>query len=106
MKVRIQGSRLRYRLKQFEVAAFKEDHVVKDELRFGDHPQECIQFTLEATSDQKISADFECGKISVKIPHHVANKWTDTDMVGLEETVISKQGKSIYILIEKDFECI
>ena len=106
MKVRIQGNSLRFRLKQFEVEAFKQHHFVKEEVVFGQGSLSRLQFILCAAAAADIQINYGAGKVTVSIPLPVAEEWTGTDMVGMEEKVKLDSGEVIRVLIEKDFKCL
>jgi len=105
MKVRISGNKLRLRLKQFEVAAFRETGMVTEKMLFGPEVQQQLQFVLKK-GDNKFVIEQSGTLIQVYVPATVADRWTSTDDVGFEEAITTNHRSEIVLLVEKDFECV
>jgi len=106
MKIRIQGNSIRFRLKQFEVEAFKEKGTVKEIIAFGDEEQDRLQFILQTGEEEKFSLEQDRMMIRLNLPKRIADEWTNTEMVGFEEKLRTSKGKEIRLLVEKDFQCL
>jgi hypothetical protein len=104
MKIRIQGNSIRFRLKQFEVQALSEKKSVKEVISFGDEEKDQLQFVLQVVED-KFSLDQNITIVQLNVPEKV-NEWTQTELVGFEQKIITTKGKEINILVEKDFKCL
>jgi hypothetical protein len=105
MKLRIQGNSLRLRLSQSEVAQFSKTGFVEDSIQFA--PGTSFSYALESMS--KLSAPqalFSNGWLRVQIPGVEATKWACSDRVSLSGDQPLESGKSLAILIEKDFQCL
>jgi hypothetical protein len=105
MKIRIQGNSIRFRLKQFEVQALSEKKSVKEVISFGDEEKDQLQFVLQVVED-KFSLDQNITIVQLNVPEKVVNEWTQTELVGFEQKIITTKGKEINILVEKDFKCL
>jgi hypothetical protein len=106
MKIRIQGSSIRFRLKQFEVQDFKEKGIVQERIAFGDATEDQLHFILRATDEQNLSIEQHGTTIQLNVPKELKEDWTNTDRVGFEERLITTKGKQITVLVEKDFKCL
>jgi hypothetical protein len=105
MKVRINGNKLRLRLKQFEVKSFQEKGTVSETMSFGTGDDQQLKFVM--TKGGNTFAVSQSGThIQITVPASVADNWTSTGMVGFEETVTANHGGQIALLVEKDFECV
>jgi len=51
-------------------------------------------------------AIFESNRICVQVPRPIARNWGGGDAVGINHLQDVGQGKTLEILIEKDFECL
>jgi hypothetical protein len=101
MKIRIRGNSIRLRLTQTEIDLFSKTGLVSDTLDFGDGKK--LIYTLEKTDAPELSASFENNTIRTFFPGNRVFEWTKTDMVGLDN---SQEKKPLYILVEKDFQCL
>ncbi len=99
MKLRIQGSSLRLRLTQSEVARFAEAGRVEDAVEFA--PNVRLTYALERSSEtHSPRALYQHGSLRVQIPPAEADNWANTDRVGISG------GEGIRIAVEKDFKCM
>jgi hypothetical protein len=54
----------------------------------------------------EVFASFEGDAVRVVIPAQVANRWTDTDDVGIQASQPIGDDLRLELLIEKDFQCL
>ena len=107
MKLRIKGNSLRLRLSQSEVKRVAEEGRVEETVEFGLIAHQKMRYALQSdplASD--IYATFENGAITVCIPEHAAKSWATSNQVGLEREQNVGDGKTLKLLIEKDFQCL
>lgn len=105
MKVRINGNKLRLRLKQFEVKSFEETGTVSETMSFGPGDDQQLIFVM-TKGDNAFTITQSRTHILIEVPAAVADNWTSTGMVGFEETITANYGRQIMLLVEKDFECV
>ncbi|MCW3114026.1 MAG: hypothetical protein JWR18_2422 [Segetibacter sp.] len=106
MKVRISGNNIRFRLKQSEVKTFRQEGRVSQVTAFGFAPDDTLSFTLLASPGNVFNISKSPNAVSVEVPETIREKWTATDMVGFEEKIETGKGKTITVLVEKDFTCL
>ena len=106
MKIRIAGSSIRFRLKQPEVKMFSQQQSITEIIEFGMSRPDQLRFVLKAANADQLSIAFDEHTITLNVPQQLINEWTTTDLVGFEETVKAKDGKTIKVLVEKDFACL
>jgi hypothetical protein len=106
MKVRILGNSIRFRLKKPEVSQFERFGKVTEITAFGPEAADQIRFVLKTHSGSELALDFHANTTTVKIPPALAKQWTETELVGFDGKVDTGKGKTISILVEKDFACI
>lgn len=100
MKLRIQDNSIRFRLSQTDVHKLVHDGMVSSSCQF---PINSLKYTIlhnELTSSLK--ADFLEKEIKVRIPSSLVNGWDQDDRVGFA----AYDTNGLYILIEKDFQCL
>jgi uncharacterized protein DUF7009 len=103
MKIRMQGNSIRLRLSQTEVLQLQQSGRVAGRVEFG---TTTLTYALEKSPAKTMNARFAEGKVTVFVPEAKAEEWASTDLVGLEHTTDLGTGKSLRILVEKDFKCL
>ena len=104
MKIRIKGNSIRIRLTRPEVDYFREAGSIEEKTEFGNS---VLTYTLIKDSSAKnFSAAFNENKIILSIPEVLANEWTETALVGIENELDIGGGKKLFLLVEKDFKCL
>jgi len=107
MKLRMKNNSVRLRLTQGEVARFDETGVVEETIEFGGETGEQFIYALEKhPENEEIKAQFENNRITVFVPKQIADRWTRTEQVGIENAQAIAGGKTLRLLIEKDYACL
>lgn len=104
MKIRIKDNSLRLRLTQSEVEAIHKEGEVECSIDFLDAS---LHYSLKRDDVREIGASFNNNHIKVVLPEVDANEWACNEQkVGLEHLQKMDDGKSLKILVEKDFACL
>ncbi|XZF14908.1 DUF7009 family protein [Chitinophagaceae bacterium MMS25-I14] len=104
MKIRIKGNSVRYRLSKTDVANFMANSYIEEHTSFG--VSELI-YALQQTPDTtELTATFDDGKIIMYAPCRLVEGWAENDTVGFEAYMPLPGGDTLYLLLEKDFQCI
>lgn len=98
MKLRVRGSTLRLRLTKPEVDALVTKGLVEE---FAEFPANARLRYAVAVEGAKVSASFDSSGVVIRIPRAEADRWRDSDEVGIEGT----DGPT-RILVEKDWACV
>ncbi len=106
MKLRIKGNTLRLRLSQNELNIFSKTGVVSNSVSFGPGINRTLTYTIISFDGNNIDVNFDQNKIEVCIPHQEANIWASSDIVSLNNSLLVNDGQELFILIEKDFQCL
>lgn len=107
MKLRIKGNSLRLRLLQKELAALDADGEISETMSLGLAPEEGLVYTLRASeSADSLQAQFTNNQITVHIPARVVGELVSTERVGIDSTQEVAGGKTLFLLVEKDFKCL
>jgi hypothetical protein len=104
MKLRIKGNSLRLRLSKSDVAALAEKGIVSDQISFG-----FLSLTYELKTNsgiEKLQAFFSNDVISVHINESFAKAWKDNEVIGITGMQQIKNGETLKLLVEKDFQCL
>ncbi len=102
MKIRIKENTLRYRLSKSEVAKLVEDGMIEERTEFINT---VLIYTICETEKECLSADFIQNKITLYVPKKALQEWANTDEVGIDFRMPLINGKTLYLLLEKDFKC-
>ena len=104
MKLRIKGNSLRLRLSKTDVQQLAETGKVFDKISFG---VEQLAYTLKAAEEIKIpEVSFSINNIIVLIPTRFTTNWHGNNVVGIDATQNIGNNETLYLLIEKDFQCL
>ena len=97
---------MRFRLKRPEVQLFSQQQCITEALEFGAAPNDQIRFVLERANNDQFAIMFQEHTIILQVPQQLVQEWTLTDLVGFEEEIETAKGKTIKVLVEKDFACL
>lgn len=104
MKLRIQGDSVRLRLTQTEVLQFAETGSVEDEMRVG--PDAALAYGLRAADLDRLAVEMDGSALTVLVPRDWVGPWAEGDGVGFDGEQNVGDGRTLAILVEKDFECL
>ncbi len=105
-KLRIRGNSVRLRLTQSEIAQFRKNGSVEETVEFGFAMEQMIYALVTDAESEKINATVENNLLSVFVPKSVAEKWTNSEQIGIEALQLIEDQKHLRILIKKDFACL
>jgi hypothetical protein len=104
MKIRIKGNSVRFRLSKTELDVFAKEGYVEDKTEF---PNGTFCYAIQKLFDGKnLDASFTAQKLTMFVPHQMMLEWAGTDKVGFDYSLPIGDGKTLFLLIEKDFKCI
>jgi hypothetical protein len=105
MKIRIQGDSIRLRLSSDDTTKFSDGQFIQETTHFPG--EKALQWVLEPSAlATEVTAKFETGRVIVSVPLQLARVWWNPDVNSLENrlTIPEDPSKSLFILIEKDFD--
>lgn len=100
MKLRIRGNSIRLRLNQTEVAELGKQIAVEEKTDFGNGIF-FVYSIIPSDKSDKVTANFENGRIEISLPFQTAKNWAESEEVGIS----AEQGE-LKFMIEKDFACL
>ncbi len=106
MKLRIKGNSIRLRLTQSEIQEFQEKGIVKEVIKFGNLPLQKMNYILQQFDGNEMNASYESNTMIVNVPNSIAATWVTTNQVGVENRIKINNEEDLFILIEKDFQCL
>ncbi len=107
MKLRVKNNSVRLRLTQSEVSVFARSGRIEEAIEFGVEPHQRLVYALETgTKTETLLAMMKDNRITIFVPKIKADEWTQTAQVGMEAEQEIGGGKTLRLLIEKDFACL
>ena len=107
MKIRMRGNSVRVRLTRGEVARLALEGRVEEATEFGPGPEGRLVYSLASSDEARgLRARFAEGRIHLTVPTDAARRWAASDEVSLEAEQQLDDGRSLRILVEKDFACL
>ena len=104
MKLRIQDSAIRLRLSPSEVAQLASTGRVASAAHFG---AGCtLTYAVETEFHDGLRAEFRDGALTVFVPRAWVAPWTNSERVGFEAVQDVGSGRTLSLLVEKDFDCL
>ena len=103
MKIRCSTNSIRLRLRKSDIAILEKNGKVEDSLDFPGG--KLLSYALLKKDIKDVEANFEDGYIYLSIPIESADKWINSNQIGIETTIELAAGKALHVLIEKDFPC-
>jgi hypothetical protein len=104
MKIRIKGPSVRLRLSKSEVAGIVHEGIVAEETPFGNAT---FKYVLKRVADgDKLTASFDNGSMTMYVPEALIKDWDTNTLVSIEANMPVGDGNTLYLLLEKDFQCI
>jgi hypothetical protein len=104
MKLRMHRNSVRLRLNQTDMAQFSKTGYVEESIEFV--PGTSLSYVLESASAiASPQANYKNGELRVQIPTRQGMEWAMGEGVGISGEQSLGAGKSLSILIEKDFQC-
>ncbi|MBL7719138.1 MAG: hypothetical protein JNL72_09920 [Flavipsychrobacter sp.] len=104
MKIRIKGNSVRIRIVKTELENFGRDGFLEEHTEF---PNGRLTYRLQSKAGiGNLEADINGSIITVYMPEAMKKEWVDTETVGYRTDMPLGDGKSLFILIEKDFKCL
>jgi hypothetical protein len=104
MKLRIKGNSIRMRLTRTEVKEFSEKGFIEDRTEF---PQGILRYALRShPALSELSASWDGSSVLLEVPASFAADWYASDEVGLQGIMELPGGKTLKLLLEKDFVCL
>ena len=107
MKLRIKGDSLRLRVTRSELARLLIGERIEDSIHFSSVPDVHLSYALRS-AEQSIPISIECvpQAVVVLISKEQLRLWSNDAEVGIYSSIELGRGRSLQVLIEKDFACL
>jgi hypothetical protein len=109
VKLRIRGDTIRLRLNQTEVATLAERGRVDESTAIGPGANERIGYAIVmdgAGGTNLVASLASPFSLEVRVAPDVVRTWAGGEMVGIEGAQSAGDGRTLRILVEKDYACL
>ncbi len=103
MKIRIRGNSVRFRLTKNEVEHLCREKFIEERTNFS--IQDFV-YEVRVANTEQLDIHFVNNKISLEISESQLDNWDNNNRVGFSHSVTTSNGKTIDLLLEKDFTCL
>ena len=104
MKLRIRGNTIRIRLSQSEMIRLVGTGLVQDAVEFG--PDARLDYRVAVVPEGAVRASYRSDCIDVALPRAAIDRWQRPEEVSVRAEQALDDGRSLTILVEKDFACL
>lgn len=104
MKIRIKDSSIRLRLSKSDVNTLSSEGCILAECQIA--PKNTLKYMISIAEKDEIEVKLKYHTIDVKIPYAQLQKFFQDEEIGIQHTVDNGQNKGLFILVEKDFQCL
>ena len=101
MKLRLEKDSIKLRLSTSEIDKLSIDKTLEENLYMSDKNQFRYVVIIDSNAD-KFKAQFEQNALTVIIPSVKAEKWINSNQVGIKETIITDTNASFSLTLEED----
>lgn len=92
------------RLSKSEVARITTVGYLEERTLFGANS---FIYALQSVDEgDHLSADFTAGKMTMMVPKTMIEDWDVNDVITLDGSMKVSDNEQLYLLLEKDFQCI
>ena len=105
MKLRAKGDSLRLRVVRAELAALQAGDAVEERVGFPGGAELVYRLVI-APGATAFEATYADGTLTVAIPGDEARRWFEPTAVGVRGELALGGGRTLGLLIEKDFPCL
>ena len=104
MKIRIKDSSIRLRLSKSDINVLSDEGCILAECQIA--PRNTLKYMISIAEGDEVEVKMKYYTIDVKVPYDLLQKFYKEDQVGLSHTIANGLDKGLFILIEKDFQCL
>ena len=103
MKIRIRGNSVRFRLTKDEVEQLCIEKSIEERTNFSSLD---FIYAVKVAETEQLDIHFSNNKITLEISNALIENWETKNRVGFSHSVATSNGKTIDVLLEKDFTCL
>ena len=106
MKLRLYQNSIRMRTQIPEVEAIIATGVIEAFVQFGPNESDRLTYKVKFDDSSALNIEFHDREIIMHVPEATGRQWAESDEVGVYGSQDLGDGKTLRILLEKDFKCL
>lgn len=106
MKLRINTNSIRFRLSREDMDCLNKLKVVTISIPLGPQSDHIFSYSIIQTKNEKLDLSYVNNHLRLFIPQTLAEEWIHTEKVGFSENFKINKDCELFILVEKDFQCL
>ncbi|HQX43072.1 MAG: hypothetical protein IPP06_08310 [Saprospiraceae bacterium] len=106
MKLRFNTNSIRFRLSKEDIDCLNNSKLVSVSIPFGPKSGDNFSYSIIQTKGSKIDLSYANNHLRLFIPQQLADDWILSEKVGFSERFSLSQECELFILVEKDFQCL
>lgn len=106
MKLRLNHNSIRLRLSMNDVETLSATGMVEMKVPLGVGESSSFKYSIISSGAEEICTNLLNNHLRVHVPEHLLRDWVDTELVGIDTRIKVSEREEIYVLLEKDFQCL
>lgn len=106
MKLRLYQNSIRMRAQIPEVEAVKTTGVIEAFVQLGPNENDRLNYKVKFDNSSALNVEFHDREVVMHVPEKIGHQWARSEEVGIYGTQDLGNGKTLRILLEKDFKCL
>ena len=101
MKLRLERDTVRLRLSPNEMELLKADKIVAEKISISSENE----FSYSIQIDNHLNTcfiDFKNNSLKISVPNAIADKWMNSNQIGIKEMIMVENGKATNLIVEED----
>ena len=101
MKLRLEKGAIKFRLTTSEIELLMKERSYKESFILGNENKFIYKVVIDQGIEDSIAL-FTPHTLELKVPAHKVERWTNTNQIGIKETIITDNDERIVLTLEED----
>lgn len=101
MKLRLEKDKVRLRLSPNEIRALKVEKFIGEKIQLSE--ENGFSYSIQLIDhSERCMINFKSHSLELRVPNAIADKWMDSNQIGIKEIIDTDQGGKIVLYVEED----
>lgn len=101
MKLRLEKGIVKFRLASSEIEKLSSEKFLEEKIFLSDNNQFAYALSIQ-DSIESCAVSFGNSSLAIIIPQQKAEKWINSNQIGIKETIVTENGDNIVLTLEED----